>query len=253
MRTPLWAFLFALVVASPSAAQTPATPAPAPPPPWSGSLGLGLAATTGNSDTFNFNASFTLRYDPHTKNVVKAEGLFLQGTANGVTNVDRTAIVGSDEYKLTARSFVFGQLQYLHDQFKDIDYLVAPSGGVGYNLADTARTKLSADAGVGAVWEKDTGLDLQTSASVSARQKLLFKISPNATLDQALSALWKASAFDDALYAFRIGLTLSVTTKVQAKIELLDTYKTKPPTSDVKKNDLATVLALVYKFGEPPK
>lgn len=47
---------------------------------------------------------------------------------------------------------------------------------------------------------------------------------------------------------FGAGLTLGVTTRLQFKIELLDTYKNKPPSPTIQKNDVATVLALVYKF-----
>jgi len=252
----LCTLVFVLALAGRSVAQTP-TPAPTPPPPpppaLSGSVGAGLAATSGNTDTFTFNATFSVRYDPKTRNVVKAEGLFLHGTSSGTLNVDRTALAGSDEYKLTDRIVVFGQLQYLHDHFKHIDYLIAPSGGLGYKFADTPKTQLSANAGAGAVWERDTGRDLQTSASVIANQKLMYKISSTTTLDESISALWKASDFADALYTFRAGLTLTVTSKLQAKFELLDTYKTRPPSADIKKNDIATVLSLVYKFGEPPK
>jgi len=48
--------------------------------------------------------------------------------------------------------------------------------------------------------------------------------------------------------ALTLGLTLGVTTRLQFKIELLDTYKNKPPSPTIQKNDVATVLALVYKF-----
>ncbi len=247
MRMKVCPVLFVLAAAAGAAAQTPAPPA-APPPPLTGSIGAGLAVTSGNTDTSTFNLTFNATYDPKTRNVVKAEGLFLHGASNGVTNVDRTALLGSDQYKLTERAFVFGQLQFLHDRFKDISYLIAPSAGLGYKLVDTAVTTLSADAGAGGVWEKDTGLDVKTSGAVIANQKLTHKISASATLTEAVSALWTTSDFADALYTFGGGLALGVTTRLQFKFELLDTYKNKPPSPTIKKNDIATILALVYKF-----
>jgi len=242
--------LIVLAAAVSAAGQTPSAPAaPAPPPPpLTGSIGAGLALTSGNTDTSTFNLTFNATYDPKSRNVVKAEGLLLRGTSNGVTNVDRTTLQGSDQYKLTERSYVFGQLQFLHDRFKDISYLLAPSAGVGYKLVDTPVTTLSTDAGIGGVWEKDTGLDVNASGAVIANQKLTHKISASATLNEAVSALWKTGDFGDALYTFGAGLTLGVTTRLQFKIELLDTYKNKPPSPTIQKNDVATVLALVYKF-----
>jgi putative salt-induced outer membrane protein YdiY len=204
--------------------------------------------TSGNTDTSTFNLTFNATYDPKTRHVVKTEGLFLRGTSNGVTNVDRTTLMGSDQYKLTEHAFVFGQLQYLRDRFKDISYLIAPSAGLGYKVVDTPMTTLSAEAGMGGVWEKDTGLDVKASGAVIANQKLMHKISASATLNESVSGLWKTSDFADALYTFGGGLALGVTTRLQVKIELLDTYKNRPPSPTAKKNDVATILALVYKF-----
>jgi hypothetical protein len=36
--------------------------------------------------------------------------------------------------------------------------------------------------------------------------------------------------------------------QVELKVELLDAYKTKPPNDLVKKNDVAFLTAVVYKF-----
>ena len=69
--------------------------------------------------------------------------------------------------------YVFGQNQYLKDQFKEIDYLVAPTGGLGYKLFDTAATKLDVDGGVGVVWEKNPGFDVDSSGAIAAGEKLV--------------------------------------------------------------------------------
>ena len=81
--------------------------------------------------------------------------------------------------------FVFGQLQFLRDRFKDIEYLWAPTGGIGYRLIDTPRVKLSTDAGVGVAIEKNTGLDVDTSGALTAGDKLEVKLSPMATVTQS--------------------------------------------------------------------
>ena len=44
---------------------------------------------------------------------------------------------------------MFGQNQYLKDEFKEIDYLIAPTAGLGYKLFDTAATKLDVDGSAG--------------------------------------------------------------------------------------------------------
>lgn len=255
MRLKSVCILLVALMAGPAMAQTPTPtppPAPPPPPPLSGSLSAGVAVSSGNTDTSSVNFAFTMAYVPGTKNSVKADGLVLRGKSNGALTVDRTALSGRDEYALTTRAYLFGQLQFLHDRFKDVDYLIAPTAGLGYKLVTTPATTLSADAGIGGQWEKDTGQTVSASGAVTAGQKLTQKLSATATITEAVSALWKASAFGDALYTFGGGLALAVTTHVQFKIEVLDTYKTRPPLVTVKKNDTATILALVYKFAKEP-
>jgi len=73
-------------------------------------------------------------------------------------------------------------------------------------------------------------------------------VSPSATVTQGFSSLWDADDFGDALYTFSAGLSSSVLKQMELKIELLDAYKTKPPNDLVKKNDVAFLTALVYKF-----
>jgi hypothetical protein len=103
-------------------------------------------------------------------------------------------------------------------------------------------------AGLGGVWEKDTGLDLQASGALTFDQKLAHKLTETATLTQSVGALWKTSDLGDALYTFGGALAVSVTTRAQLKVELLDTYKAKPPSPTVKKNDVSLLLGVVYKF-----
>jgi len=236
-----------LVASSKLFAQAPPPPTPPPPPPpLTATASAGLALTSGNTDTSTINMGYGFAYDPKTRNVVKSEGLFLRGKSEGEVTADRLALNGRDEYKLHDRLFTFGQLQYLRDQFKDIDYLVAPTGGLGYRLADTPRTKLSVDGGVGVVWEKAPLRDVDTSGAVTFSEKLAHQLSATAALTENFSALYKTQDFNDALYSFSTALAASVTQRTQVKIEFLDTYKNLvAPT--IEKNDIAVIVGLVYK------
>jgi putative salt-induced outer membrane protein YdiY len=243
------------VVATPALAQAPSQPAPpaAPPPPppvWTVSASAGWSFTHGNSDTSSVNLGYNIVYDPQTKNVIKSDGLFLRTKDHGELSADRLGLNGRDEYHLTDRAYVFGQVQYLRDQFKDIDYLVAPTAGLGYKLIKMPNTELAVDGGAGVTWEKDTGLDLDTSGAVMFDDKFTQKLSPNATLTQTFSALWKTKDFGDALYITGLSLAAGLTAHTQLKIEWIDTYKREPPSPAIQRNDNAIVFALVYKTGK---
>ena len=232
---------------APQPALCPCPPPPPPPPVWTGSFGAGLAITQGNKDTSNFNLSFDLKRDPKTKTVFKAEGLYILATEDGNENADRGIVAARIERLITERAYLFAQLGYVRDRFKDIDYLIAPTAGIGYKVVATDRTTFDVDTSVGMMFEKNTGLDLESDGAVAAGEKFSHKLSPSATITQGSAALWKMDDFGDALYTFSAGLAASVTTRVQLKIEFQDVYKSRP-TGDADKNDIAFITAFVYKF-----
>jgi putative salt-induced outer membrane protein len=233
-----------------AAIQAPvAPPAPAPPPPvWTGSVNFGLALTQGNSDTVNANGGFDVKYDPKTRHVFKTSGLFLYGETGGEATAEQYALTVRDEYSLNARTFVFGDVRYLHDKFKGISYLVAPTGGIGYKVADLPDTKLAVSVGGGGVWEKDYGFDRNSNAALTFDEKFTHKLTATATVGQSFLALWKTNDFADALYTFGANFAVAINKRAQLKVELLDTYKNKPQDTTLKKNDLSLIVGVVFKF-----
>jgi putative salt-induced outer membrane protein YdiY len=223
-------------------------PADAAPPGWTGSAGAGLAMTSGNNDSSTVNATYDLKRDTGGPLVFKSAGLLLYGKTEDLKTSDRLSLDGRVERNLSDRTSVFGQTQYLRDEFKAIDYLIAPTVGVNRILARSDRTELSADASVGAVWEKNPGLELQTDGAISAGERLTHKLTATTEFVQKLSALWKMDDFADALYVFGVGLAANLTAATQMKVEFLDTYKARPPLPTVQKNDIATLVSFVYKF-----
>jgi putative salt-induced outer membrane protein YdiY len=223
---------------------------PVPTPVYTGSVGGGLALTGGNTDTQNFNFTFNLVRDPKTRNVMKANAAYLRGTQNDILNVDRTNVLLRDEYTLSSRVFVFGQVDYLRDEFKHILFLWAPVGGLGFKLANTDRTKFDVSGGAGGFFERNPGRSTSKSGSVNAGQTFQQKISGTSTLNQTWSTIWKTSDFADSLTNFSVGLTTSIASKIELKFEFLDSYKNKPTDATIKKNDTAFVTSFVVKFSQ---
>jgi len=239
-----------VAAAAPVMAQPPAAAAaPAPPPPaWTGSINFGLALTVGNIDTVNANGGFEVKYDPKKKNVFKASGLFLYGETEGEKTAEQYVLTFRDEYALNSRVFVFGDFRYLHDRFKGISYMVAPTGGIGYKILDLPATKIGVGLGGGAVWEKDYGFETNSSGALTFDEKVTHKLTATATVGQSFLALWKTNDFEDALYTFSANFAVAINKRAQLKVELLDTYKNKLQDVTLKKNDLSLIVGVVYKF-----
>lgn len=247
---PIAAGLWALsLLLRPSLALAQAPPAdPEPPKHWTGTAGFGVSATTGNSDTVNYNLAFDVTRTPKARNVMKWTGLYIRGSQNDAVVVDRTMLGYRDEYTLSGRTFLFGQVDYLRDTFKRIDYLVAPTAGVGFKVIDTNRTKFSVDGGGGSISEKNPGMDMRTNGALTAGERLAWQVTPTATFKHATTALWNATDFSDGLYTVSVGMATRIAERLQLSIDLLDNFKNRPPTPQTRKNDVAFVTAITAKF-----
>lgn len=229
--------------AVPSSAQTPP-----PPKIWTVTAGAGAALTSGNSDTSSLNAAYDITWDPPNRHVVKSDALALRARTEDELTANRVGVNVRDEYHLTPRLFVFGQNQYLKDEFKSIDYLIAPTGGVGFKVIDTMATQLGVDGSAGGVWEKNPGLDVNGSGALAVGQKLTQTLTSNTTLTEGFTGLWKTSDFEDSLFTLGIGIAVAMSSHTQLKLEALDTFKNKPPNPTIEKNDLALLFSFVYKM-----
>ena len=220
----------------------------AAPKPWTGSVGAGLAMTSGNSDTKNTNLSFSTKYDPKTRFVFKADALFLRGESDGETQVDRATAAARGEYNLSERTFAFGEVSYLRDAFKDIDYLVAPVAGAGYRVIRSDVRNLTVDGAVGMQFESNETLGRTTSGAIKAGEDFDWALSKTSKLTQKLTALWKTDDFGDALYHFDAGITTSVMTRSDLKVAYAYDHKTRPPAPEIEKGDSALFATLLFKF-----
>jgi putative salt-induced outer membrane protein YdiY len=228
---------------APASAQVPAEPKI-----WTVLASAGVAMTSGNTDTSTINLAYDIAYDPQTRNVIRSEALWLRGEIDGTLAASRLGLTIRDEYEINTRTFVFGQNQYLRDQFKTIDYLLAPTGGIGYRLFDTDRTKMAVDGALGGVWEKNPAADTRASGAVVIGEKVTQLLTATTTLTQSFSGLWKTKDVEDTLFTFGIAVAASMSERMQLKVELLDAFKNKPPVASVQKNDVAMLMAIVYKM-----
>jgi putative salt-induced outer membrane protein YdiY len=221
----------------------PGTPAD----PWASSIGAGLAITSGNSDTTNVNVSANTAWDPKTDRLFKADALYLLGESNGEKQVDKLTANGRYEQLFAARTFWFGEVQFLRDPFREINYLLSPLAGAGIHVINTPARRLTFDGAVGAVVEDNDVLGRDTSGAIKAGENFEWTISPVSKVTQKLSGLWKADDFGDALLHFDAGLTTTVAARMELKLSYVYDYKTEPP-PDVEKGDSALFAALLVKF-----
>ena len=94
---------------------------------------------------------------------------------------------------------------------------------------------------------KNPGVDVRASGALALGEKLPQTVTATTTITQVVTGLWKTTDFDDSLFTFGVGIAASMSSRTQLKVELLDTFKNKPPSAAIKKNDVAVLMAIVYK------
>jgi putative salt-induced outer membrane protein YdiY len=221
---------------------------------WTGSLGAGLAMTSGNTDTSTFNVSYELTRDAQQRTIFKATGLFIRSEQDDILNVDRTVADVRVDYRLTYALTVFGRLQYLRDSFKRIEYLLAPTIGVGYSFVDTPQTKFDIDVSLGTALERNTERAIRTSPAFQVGERFSQQITKSARIGQSASGLWKVDDPGDAFYTFGASIAASITERAELKAEVLDTFKSEltfpvdPAVFRLRRNDVSLLMSVVYKF-----
>ena len=236
--------LLMLITLCATAAQAQET---TPAKPWTSSIGAGLALTGGNTRTQNYNFSLSSKYDPKTRFLFKAEALYLRGSSDGETQVDKASAAARGEYTLSDRTFTFGEVSYVRDPFKDINFLVAPVAGVGYRIIKSDVRNLTVDGAVGAQIEDERGFGRSSSGAIKAGEDFDWTLSPSSKFTQKFTALWKTNDFADALYHFDTGITTTVATRLELKAAFVYDYRNRV-TVGTKKGDSALFAALVFKF-----
>jgi putative salt-induced outer membrane protein len=229
-------------------AQLPAPPPPQPPPGWAGSISAGLAMTSGNADTSSFNVAVKATFDPENPHLATIDGLYLRASNEGETTVNRTSLNLRDDVAFSERASVFGQFRYLRDTFKGIDYLAAPTLGIGYKLVNLERTKLNVDAGAGVAWERDSASRaITTDGAFTAGETFTYNLTATTVITHGATGLWKMSDFADSLYTAGLGLAAALTPRTQVRLELLELYKSQPPPGR-QPQDISFLTSIGYSF-----
>ncbi len=214
----------------------------------SGSVGAGLSLTSGNSETINWNISFDINKPTDLGHNLKMNGLYLRGKENGKLSVDRLKLSMRDDYSINRSVVGFGNVSYKSDPLKGIDYLVNPSGGLGWKIRESDKLSLQADAGAGVLIERDTELDRKTFVSINSNQSMTYRLSKTASLKQKLDVLWKADDLVDYLVNISLSLATKITDASELQAEFLNDFRNKPADIAYKKNDIALILKYVVRF-----
>lgn len=115
---------------------------------WSGQGEAGLIKASGNTESENYNVG--LSFKKAGDKVTQKVGLnVLQASNNDVDSADSLNANYTAEYSLSERSYAFGSLSYLDDDFDGFTEQSSVSFGYGYKVILSDKVAWDLGAGVG--------------------------------------------------------------------------------------------------------
>jgi putative salt-induced outer membrane protein YdiY len=144
---------------------------PEPPLVISGGANAGFLSSGGNTDINN------TRLDGEVVARARVNRYTFTGTVNRAKDVERetarnASITARYDRFLTSRLFVNANGIFTNDRFRDLDLRTAVGGGVGYQLLETALTRLSVEGGLGYVNENFESAEDDRYAALREAAKL---------------------------------------------------------------------------------
>ena len=145
-----------------------------PPRQWHGTLGIALRATDGNTHTTSAlgTAEFSRKTD-RDESIVK--GIYRYADRSGDLSERNVYGLGKYSYRLTERFYAFASVEFLSDEFKDLQLQTIAALGLGAELIKEPWVDLAVEAGLAFVQneyteEKDD--DNHYGGRVSAKGRL---------------------------------------------------------------------------------
>lgn len=220
---------------------------------WSGDGELGGFLSSGNSDTAGVAASIALlRQGIDWTHRLRARVDYQR--QNGVTSTESYVFAYEPRWQFDPDMFVYGLAQYERDRVQGLAGRYSVSGGLGYNLVQSADVSLSLKAGP--AFRVTEFADGRSESRIGGLVGLDFdwRILDRLTLTQDTNALAETGGqavvvFDSANTTLNLvtGLDFAVNDRLRTRLSYQVDYDSNPPAGAVS-TDTLTRATIIYGF-----
>jgi putative salt-induced outer membrane protein len=212
---------------------------------WEKSAALGLTLTRGNSDTLLFTADAQAK-KKWTEDELLLNASISYGEQNSVKNNEQAKGAAQWNHLFSERFYGYLHADALHDAVADVEYRVTLSPGAGYYFIKNDTMNFSAEAGPGAIIEKQGGVE-KTYFVARVAEKFEYKLNDRARVWEMAEFLPQIDRWKNYIINAEVGAEASLTKKTALRVVLQDTFDNQPAPGR-KKNDLKLVTSVVVKF-----
>jgi putative salt-induced outer membrane protein YdiY len=221
------AVLMLCLAALPGRASAQAAQPPEPPPRFEGSAGFAFLQTTGNADSRSIGSEGHMTWHPDPW-IYSVKAAFAQVKDNGTVSAKSITALARAARKLSERMTIFGQYDYLQDEFAGVNDRNIVEIGASYLAVSRAPHRLRLDAGLGYLDERgreesfaSTVLDLAAACKLTISEATEILYEPRFLLPFRDGSAWRF----DQLAALTTALNSFLSLKVSHTVR----YSHQPP------------------------
>ena len=220
-----------------------------PKPAWiiTGGAGAGIVESAGNTQVNNLRLSGDL-VATGAADRYSVTGVVTHANDRGVETARNWTTTGKYDRFVTRRLFVNGNANFTNDRFRDIDLRTALGAGIGYQILQTARTSLTADAGLAWVNENFRTIADDSYAAAHESAGLQVQLVPDRAQFFHLHDGYFGVSGDDKMFirtqnGVRLGLAAGFVTTIEEDLDY-----DRSPSPGRRQTDRTFSLTLGYRF-----
>lgn len=214
-----------------------------------GDASFGLSSTSGNTDTMSLSFTFNANTKIDNSKIWFNKGSYLKAEQDGNDTADSMMFNSKLQWTHSKRFFSYYEVGFLKDKFKNYDYRITPSIGLGYVLFDEGNKILKFTAGFSEVMiSYSNNSNSDNYGALTFGNEFRWKISSSADFAQNLKITSDMSEFDNYFLAFEMNLSVAINKTWGVKLSFTDNYDNQPTSPEIKKNDTIFIAGITYKF-----
>lgn len=239
-----------------------AAPAPAPtqdleetgeigaPPVWTGTVSVGLTATDGNTEMLSAAAGFDAKrrseWDRYT---VRGFWNYTEQTVDGESELTQrnVGMTGKYDYFVDDQLFYLGNAGWESDELANLDLRWYAGGGVGYQLREDEKVKISGEAGL--VYFSEDYADGSDEEYISGRLAYDYfrELTPTAVFEQTAEVFPSLEDIEDISGKLDTRVRVSITDDMFAQLQWVMDYDN-TPAEGAYRMDHRVILSLGWGF-----
>ncbi|RMG49917.1 MAG: DUF481 domain-containing protein [Acidobacteria bacterium] len=213
---------------------------------WKGTLDFSYAGNRGTSDSDSLVLDF--KGERKTKLYrLQLSARYFYAVKNSELAGNQVLTSGRLDRFFSARSFVFGSVDFTFDEVEKIDSRITYAGGFGYQFVSTEDRQLSINGGGGYTLERFSDGTRRDTASAVFNQEYQQRLFARSRFEQQFYYLQDLQNIPRFKFRLNLGLRTRLNSFLSMRLGIVDSFDHRPQ-KNVKRNNVSFTTGLGVTF-----